>query len=229
MAIIDLPPTLRISDRSDPHLSPLNRSGGMALNGVEQVIGTGAFRWVWRAVMLVRNAADARSWRMTKALLQGRLNYLRATVCDRYRLNRREIGAYPFTGPAIPYSDDETYSDGTGFALEQPGSELSASAAADATTVYIDAGSLGDYMSNGLFFSINDWLYQVTAWTVSGDDFALTFTPPLRDAASIGTEVLFSPRSLWVLASDDDGQVDLNNGRFGAVTLNLIEAIGRDT
>lgn len=228
MATIDLPPNLRITDRSDPHLSPLNRSGGQAMNGEEQVIGTGASRWVWRLTLLIRNAGDARSWRATKTPLEGRLNYLRTRVCDRYRLTRREIGAYPTSGPALPFSDGTSFSDDTGFQLAQPSTTLSEEAAEGDTSIVVAAAPLGDYMSSGLFFSIDDWLYQVTGWEAEGTDFVLTFMPPLRSAPG-ESPVDFNPTAVWVLASDDEGQVDLSQGRFGAVTLNLIEAIGRDT
>lgn len=229
MAIIDLPPNLRITDRGDPHLSPLNRSGGQAMNGEEQVIGTGAARWVWNATLLVRNAADARSWRQAKSLLEGRVNYLRTHVCDRYRLNRREIGAYPFTGEALPHSDGSFYSDGSGHELEQPNTILTADAAEGATAISIAAPPLGSYMSNGLFFSIDDWLYQVVGWELEGLEFNLTIKPGLKAAAANLDQVLFDPRALWVVASDDEGQVSLSQGRFGAIQLSLIEAIGRDT
>ncbi len=227
MATIDLPPNLKIGDRTDPYLNPRNRSGGAALNGVEQVSGNGTALWMWRAVMVLRNKGDVRSWRSIRAQLDGRVNYLRSRVCDRYRITRREIGV-PDRDGAIPYSDDAYHSDGSGFALAQPSTTLSASAAAAASTISILAAPVGGYMTAGVFFSIADWLYVVTGWEEVGPSFSVTFKPPLKAAAASGDVVDFNARAVWVLASDSEGQADLRDGRRGAIELNLVEAIGRD-
>ena len=227
MAIIDLPSALRISDRSDPHLSPLNRSGGVAMNGEEQVIGTGASRWIWRAVLPIRDAASARALRWVKSQLKGRINYLRVTVCDQYRITRREVGWLSSDGTM--WDNDQPFDNNQPWAALQPVSTLDASASEGATTIVIDADAVSDFMALGVFFSLDDWLYQVTDYSISGDDMTLTFEPPLKADATSGAFVLFHPRSIWVLASDDEARLDLRNGRFGAVELNLVEAIGRDT
>ena len=228
MAIIDLPSVLRISDRSDPHLSPLNRSGGMAMNGEEQVIGTGASRWLWRAVLPIRNAAAARALRWVKGQLEGRVNYLRATVCDQFRLTRREVGW--LGNGELPWDNDQPFDSGENWAGLQPISTLTSAASEGATSIIIDSDVINDVMALGVFFSFDDWLYQVDDYSISGSNMTLTIKPPLKSDGAVGDFVHFQPRSLWVLGSDDEAQLNLRaGGRLGAVELNLVEAIGRDT
>lgn len=224
--IIDMPGTLRVSDRGDPHLSWAGRSAGQALNGVEQVGTPLTARWTWKVVIPVRDAGTARSWRLVKSRLRGRYNYLRMRVCDRYRITRRAVGAVG-SGP-VSHSDGSFFSDGSGYAAAEPESTVTVAAAAGATTVTIDAGVVAEAMSAGVFVSIADWLYQVEAFEETAGDLALTLAPPLRVAAAAGDAVRFDARALWVLADDDGGAMELALGRFGTLALDLLEPIGRD-
>lgn len=213
-----------ISDRTDPRLVPNTRSGGPAINGEEQIISSLSSVWRWTAHLPIHNKATARSWRLTRALLEGRWNYLRTRICDRYRLSRREVGA-TYSGD-VPYSDGAFHSDGTGFALAQPSAPILAAAERHATTITISAPEFGGAMSAGLFFSINDRLYVVTGWEQDGDEYELTFKPPLRADVEEGDTADFDAKAIWRLESDDEGKADLRQGRFGSVQINLVEPLG---
>jgi hypothetical protein len=223
--IIDLA-GLPISDRTDPILVPNTRSGGTAINGMEQVISPLTAIWQWRVVLPINTVGRARAWRATLAKLDGRFNYLRARVCDRYRLGRREVGA-TYSGTEVPHSDDSLFSDDTGFALAQPSSPVQVAAARGASSVRVLAADFNGAMTAGVFFSINDHLYVVTDWEEDGDDIALTFKPPLRAAVTVDDLVEFDARAVWVLDADDMGKMPLRLGRFGEVELTLTEALGR--
>lgn len=213
-----------ISDRTDPRLVPNTRSGGIALNGVEQVISPLSSVWKWTAHLPIHNAATARSWRSTRAQLEGRWNYLRMRICDRYRISRRDVGATD-PGP-VPYSDGAFHSDGTGFKLAQPNAPILSAALAGATQIVISAPEFGGAMSAGLFFSINDRLYIVTDWEQDGDEYAVTFKPGLRAAVDEGDTADFDAKAIWRLETDDEGRMDLRVGRFGSVQINLVEPLG---
>lgn len=223
-SIIDL--AQPISDRSDPQLIYNSRGGGPALNGVEQVISPLTAVWRWSCIIPVNNDARARSIRAVKSRLQGRFNYLRTRVCDRYRLSRGDIGA-TFNGDSVLFEGDVSFSDGSGFALAQPATELLSPAMLNSTTIVVLASPLAGAISAGVFFSINDWLYQVDDWEVDGAAINITFSPPLREAAVEGDTVDFDAKAIWTLEQDDTGMLDLRLGRFGAVELKLVEALGR--
>lgn len=225
--IIDL--AQPISDRTDPILVPNTRSGGLAINGVEQVIGPLTAIWKWRIVLPINTVGRARAWRAVNARLDGRFNYLRAKVCDRYRIGRRDIGA-SFNGTQVPHSDDTLFSDDTGYGLAQPSSPAQEDVARGSTTVRVLASDFSGAMTAGVFFSINDYLYVVTDWALAGDDeefVDITFKPPLRATVAAGDAVDFDAKSVWVLDTDDEGLMPLRLGRFGEVELNLTEALGR--
>lgn len=226
-AIIDFPPNLRITHREDPHLAFNTRSGGRAISGIEQVISPLSSHWRWRVSVPITDKVSARSFRAIKTQLQGRFNYLRMRVCDQYRVTRKSVGAW---GPDhTPYDSGGVFhSDGTGFYPAQPNSALLAAADIGATSILLNAESLELGMSAGVFFSINNWLYQVDNWEVADGVMTVQFSPPLREAAwpeDVTAE--FDAAALWTLATDDEGDYDLQIGKFGQVELNLVEAIGR--
>lgn len=226
--IIDLA-GLPISDRTDPILVPNTRSGGVAINGVEQISGPLTAIWRFRVVLPINSVGRARSWRATLAKLDGRWNYLRLRVCDRARIGRRDVGAWSGSDP-VPHSDDSFFSDDTGYGLAQPASSVQVAAARGATSLQVLASDFDGAMTAGVFFSVADWLYLVTDWSVNEDDdtkLDITFKPPLRVAADEGDTVDFDAKSVWILDADDTGRMPLRLGRFGEVELNLTEAIGR--
>jgi hypothetical protein len=225
--IIDFPASLRITDRDDPFLVPNVRSGGVAMDGGEQVISPLTNRWRWRIVIPIRNKADARAYRTLILRLNGRYNYLRVPTCDRYRLSRKDVGAtYP--GDAVPFSDDSTFSDGSGFALAQPSAAVTAAGAAGDGTLTVDAAAFAGAITAGVFFAVNDWLYAITDWSDDGSgNYVLTISPTLREAVTTADVADFRAPAIWALAADDSGIVSLRGGRLGEAVLDLIEPLGR--
>lgn len=226
-SIIDL--AQPISDRTDPILVPNTRSGGQSISGIEQVISPLTARWQWRIVLPINTVGRARAWRATLAKLDGRFNYLRARVCDRYRIGRRDVGAWSSSDP-LPHSDNSFFSDDTGYRLAQPSSPVQVAAARGATSVCVLASDFAGAMTAGVFFSISDYLYVVTDWDLNENDetmLDITFKPGLRVDADEGDTVDFDARAVWVLDSDEAGKMPLRLGRFGEVELMLTEAIGR--
>lgn len=225
--IIDL--SQPISDRTDPILVPNTRSGGTSIAGTEQVISPLTSIWRWRIVLPINTVGRARAWRATVAKLDGRFNYIRASVCDAYRIGRRDIGAWSSSDP-VPHSDDSFFSDGTGYALAQPNSPIQVAAARGDTSVRVLASDFAGAMTAGVFASVNDYLLVVTDWTYAGDDdefIDVEFKPPLRAAVDVGDTLDFAAKAIWTLDADDMGRMPLRLGRFGEVELNLTEALGR--
>lgn len=222
--IVDFPTGLRISDRTDPMLVSASRSPGAAINGFEQVISPLSQRWEWTVSIPVFTAAHARSLRILLAQANGRFNYIRMRICDQYRMSASEIDAAG--GGFVPHSDDAPFSDGSEYhgGVSTP---LGVNMQAGETSVTIDPGFTP---SAGVFFSINDWLYVIDKVDDPiADETARTvhFSPPLNEGALVGDEFNFDAICLWRLATDREGLANLQQGKFGVVTLNLVEPIGR--
>lgn len=226
--IVDFPPNLKFTDRTDPQLIPNNRSGGVAIDGSEQVISPLSERWSYRVNVPIRNADEIRSLRVTVSKLKGRYNYLRLNLCDQYRITRKDVGAVNPGKSWVPFSDDAPFSDGVGFALARVNSPVMIAAAEGADIVYIRASDFAGTMTAGVFFSIDGWLYLVDGWDLIGSNYRIQFSPPLRRPATVSSTADFSARSIWILTDDEVGRLDLQIGRLGTVTFDLIEPILRD-
>lgn len=223
--IVQFPSVLKISDRSDPLLVQNTRSGGMGIDGTEQVLSPLSGRWEWRVAIPIRTEDQARQLRVLKSRAMGRYNYVRVALCDQYRITLKDVGGtYP--EPGIPHDDDTLFSDDTGY---QNGvtSPIMADAAAGSTEIEIRASDLNGQMAEGVYFSINEWLYLVESFEVDGSNYVLTFQPPLRQAVTTSDEANFSAIALWSFVSDVTGDIDLQIGRFGTAALNFVEPVGR--
>lgn len=223
--VIPFPSILKISDRSEPMVIQNTRSGGMGLDGAEQVLSPLSGRWEWRVAIPIRNKDQARQLRVLKSRMKGRFNYVRMTLCDQYRITLQQVGgAYP--EPGIPHSDDTLFDDDTGY-LNSVTSPVQDDASAGATSITIRASDLAGQMAEGVYFSINEWLYLVESFEEDGADYVVTFGPPLREDVLAGAEANFSGVSLWSFVSDTTGDIDMQIGRFGTVALNFVEPVGR--
>lgn len=215
---------LPMSDRTDPQLSFNTRSGGIALDGAEQILSPLSERWRFSAVFPIRNAATARAIRVAKSRLKGRFNYLLLRICDQYRITRKDVQAWSSSDP-VPHSDGSFFSDGSGYALSSPKSPITVAADINATEVSVRASDFSGAMTAGVFFSINYKLYHVDGWELVGANYVLQISPPLRAAVTTDDEADFDAASYWRLESDEEGSLMLRGGRIGAVTLNLVEPI----
>lgn len=123
------------------------------------------------------------------------------------------------------WSDDTTFSDGTGWALPDYGDPtVYYSAPAGATILYLN-GFLGRNLAVGAYFAINNFLYRVE----SNDDGRVKFNPPLREAVAAGDTVVVNAPNARVRFPDDDAYRAAIEIRryYGPYRLALIEAFDR--
>lgn len=218
--------TLRMSDRTDPELMFNTRTGGEAIDGTEQILSPLSERWRFTAVFPIMDKASARAIRVAKSKLKGRFNYLLLRICDQYRITRKDIGALG-SPDGVPHSDGAYFSDGTGYALASPTTKIMADATDGAGQITVRASDFAGAITAGVFFSINYYLYQVDGWLEDGTNYILDISPPLREAVTTEDIADFDAKCLWRLVGDDEGSLPLQAGKFGMVTLNLVEPIGR--
>lgn len=224
--IIEFPANLKITDRTDPELEFNTRSGGVGIDGTEQILSPLSERWRFVAIVPIFNVGQARSIRVIKSRLKGRFNYLLLRLCDPYRISRKDVGAWA-ENDAVPHSDGALFSDDSGYALSQPISPIMAPAAANTSLVSVRASDFAGAMSSGVFFSINYWLYHVDNWDLVDDNYVLQISPPLQQNITTADEADFSAPCIWRLDADNIGTLDLKMGKFGSVILNLVEPVGR--
>lgn len=218
--IISWPGNLVVTDRSNPMLVSNTRSGGRALNGQEQIISPGSKVWQWQVQVPIYRQDHIRALSILLDTLDGRYGYLMMRMCDTSRITRREMGAVPFSGPGVPHSDGAYFSDDTGYALAGGSAVPVGSYNAGASSMLM----AGVPATGGVPFSINGWMYRVTS---IDDDGVVSFQPPLREAVSTDDEILWKPEVIWRLATDQEGQAFLRLGKFGSVSINLMEPIMR--
>lgn len=216
--IVDFPPNLRITNRSDPTLSFNTRTPGVSIDGSQQIISPLSERWVWNAAIPIMTKEDARAIRIVKSLLKGRFNWLAVRICDQYRITRKDIGAYG----GSTHSDGSTFSDGSTYAKSSPTSPIMVAAEENDTSITIRASDLGGYMTAGVFFSINYFLYHIDSWVLDGSNFILEISPPLRQDVTIEDEANFDAVAIW-RAEEDAIPLELQIGKYGSVMLNLVE------
>jgi hypothetical protein len=92
-------------------------------------------------------------------------------------------------------------------------------------TVVVRASDLAEAITAGVLVSINYRLYQIDNWSVDGSNYILEINPPLREAVTTDDEVNFDAKCIWRLVADDEGRTNLTVGKYGMVTLNLVEPV----
>lgn len=213
---------MRMTDRTDPQIVPMTRSGGVALSGGKQILSPLVSRWQFSAEFPILDAAGARTMRVVKSKLMGQFNYLLLRVCDQYRITAQNVGAEIET---VPHSDDAPFSDDSEYAVSQPSSPIMEAAGINSPTVVVRASDLAEAITAGVLVSINYRLYQIDNWSVDGSNYILEINPPLREAVTTDDEVNFDAKCIWRLVADDEGRTNLTVGKYGMVTLNLVEPV----
>lgn len=203
-----------------------SRSGGIALNGQEQTVSSGAERWRATIPLFVTGRAALLEFHAFIASMLGQAGeVLVPTFSGRFANWPLETFNGELTGRVLhPGITRRKSLDGTIYEdPEVPStSAITATAGAaslGATSIVITV-SQGQAMQPGQLFGIGQRLYR--ALTVSGA--TVTFRPKLRVAVTSGTAVLLTrPLCLMKFASDDEG-ADLDHLFGGPVTLNFVEA-----
>lgn len=198
-----------------------------SVSGVTQVVSTDA--GIWKATLggiVVRSREAVIAFRALANLLEGRLNPILVPTCRAYQ--PIPTGFTSTTAAAlldeVPHSDDAEFDDDTGYAGSTANIVLAGNVAARAVSANITV-EYGGQLEPGQFFSLGERLYRVrTAVYSTPTSAAITFRPPLREAATAGDLLeIDRPVCRMRLASDDAMDLELALRRFGSPTVNFIE------
>lgn len=204
MALKVFPTCLFAPEDSEADIDRRVISGGTALSGDEDLIGTDGGG---RLFMNLGNAyldepETALAWRALSALSDGGLTPFIVPICDARH--------QPTDGLlTVPFDDDAPFDDETEF--EQGDSEvtLAADAALRATTIQLDITTLPRTLLGGEWFSIDHSVHRHRAYRIAEipaqDDTTATLVirPPLREATDAGVSINFAdPRCMMRVDGD---------------------------
>lgn len=184
-----------------PFAAPNNVSGGVSLDGVEQVVGNSPGRLQIRfSQIAVNTAAKVRRWQEIAARVDGRLTPLLVPALDRQRAPSPSVTAVMVGAVA-------------------PGDV--------ACSIRVNSG--GGALLAGMHWSVGERLYRISE-IVSVTDYgthkvyAVKFRLPCREAIADAAALEFNDPWFRVrLASDDAMRLTLNALRFGTGTVDFVE------
>lgn len=204
-----------------------SRSGGVALNGMEQTVSSDSGRWncrgTWRAfgksaILQFETFLANMNGRAGEALVptfSGRTTNwpvdVYGRVLDPGFTRNKLLDGTAYADPAVP-------------PISEVVATLNASVAVHVTQLAINM-TQGSAIRPGQLFGLANRLYQVrTIVSVVGVVTTLTFRPSLRAAATLGAAITFTrPICTMKFASDDQG-AEFDTGRGGLVSLEFVES-----
>lgn len=202
-------------------IAPRSLAGPSSVSGVTQVVASDA--GIWKATLggvIVKSRAEVLAFRAIANLLEGRLGTILVPLCRAYQPVPADSDALY---DDVPHSDDSLFEDDTGYVGTVIDVVAAAPAAVRAVSMTVTVNYAGD-IEPGQHFSLGERLYRVR--TFDAGTGAMTFRPPLREAAAAGDALNFDdPVCLMRLASDDAMNLELSLRRFGNPTVNFIEAL----
>lgn len=179
-------------------------SGGTALSGEEDVIETdgGGRVFVEFTDLYLDDPEVALAYRALSALSDGGATPFIVPLCDARH--------QPTNGLlTVPHSDGSTFSDETEYEQADSEASLSADAALRATTLVLDIAGLPRALLGGEWLSIDHLVHRHRAYRIaeiveqSATSATVKIRPPLREAATAGTDVNFAD-PLCVMRVDGD-------------------------
>lgn len=205
-------------------LAPRSLSGPASVSGIAQVASSDAGIWTatYDAVPIVDDQ-KVKAWRAIDMLTEGRLFPILVPFTRFYQPvpeSAVESGLYD----TVPHGDDAQFDDGAGYV----GRVIDVVLAGSIAPRSVSANVVINYAARiepAQHFSIGERLYRLKTVTYTSETTAaITFRPPLREAASLGERLEFDdPVCRMKLASDGEMRLPLEYGRWGFPTVNFIE------
>lgn len=192
-----------------PFLMTRTIAGGTSISGRTQIGATDAGIWAYDlAGIPVVDRDTVLTWRAIAVLLEGRLRSIDVPLegFEGMFAPYAQGLNYGALLAEVPHDDESWFDDGAGYVGGIADVTLAAGAALRATSATVTIG-YAPTLQPGQIFSIDHatkgprW-YQVRSF--DADTSALTFRPPLREAATAGDRLDFDrPTCRMRLASDD--------------------------
>ncbi|MHB2265041.1 hypothetical protein [Aliihoeflea sp. PC F10.4] len=172
------------------------------------------------------NARDhVLTWRGIQTLLEGRLGAILVPNCRGYQPVTQIAKDLALYDP-VEHLDGAPFGDGSGYQGQVIDATLTASVAARAVSATISVRHAAQ-LEPSQRFSIGERMYALRTIVYTGAEAAaITFRPPLREAAASGVRLNFDdPVCRMRLATDDAMDLELALRRFGSPTVNFVEDV----
>ncbi len=218
MTAIYWPSALRLTAAAPPRLEMMDRSGGPALGGGEQITESPTGRWVMQVTTVIRDRATLLAWHALAASLRGRGGEILMPVASCLtQPGTLTTTAFVEAGGATTFFDD-----GFGFVEEGTPALLSATAPLNSTTLDVTTAAA---LAPGHYIGLADRLHLIAEVTPLDGAQRLTITPWTRAAHVPGTAVLLRT-AVCRMRLKDPAQLSIpvSLGRFAAPTLDFVEA-----
>lgn len=203
--------------------------GGQSISGQSQAVRTDG-GGLWRAThtgIILATRDEVRAWRAWEAILDGGAANVVVPMNDT-RFAPLPVGVEP--GEIVPHSDDQYFSDDTGYLSSLITAETVGTADLRATTVVLDI-TVGSALRGGEHFSLDHptkgrRLYRVVLVTGTvGTQHTVEIRPPLREATTDGMEADFDrPSCTMRLIMPDNMPAELGPGAYATVQAAFLES-----
>ncbi len=232
MAAILWPKKILKPQNIELDITPRNLRGPTNSSGFAQVVSNSAGMWNgYFDAVPVYNRSMILLWRTIFQLAEGQLNAIRLPIWDKLRAPLPSGATVDdLSASGVPHSDDEFFSDGSGYISTITDVETSTNVEIGEVELTITKTVSGD-IESGQRFSVetNDVsrLYQVGLISAQDDTSAtFKFLPPAREPFPIGTSLNFDCPLIDVrLADDREMRLPLNFNRQSFPTVSFIEAL----
>lgn len=205
-------------------IAPRSLAAPSSVSGNTQVVASDAGIWkVSFGGVVVTSRTEVLAWRGVAASLEGRLTPILVPFCRGYQpVPTDSDGLYD----TVPHSDDSPHDDDTEYQGQVIDVTLASSPAVRAVSANITIG-YADTIQPGQMFSLGERMYRLKTVVYTSDTAAaITFRPPLREAATSGDRLeLDDPVVRCRLASDDEMDLPLDGRRRALPTVNFIEDV----
>lgn len=206
------------------NITARTRSGGPSMGGREQIVSSGNALWTATGTVRIRTPAMVREWRRMLWALEGRANALLIGPCD-----CRNGGFVPPGAPriSVPHDDTTPFDDGTMYSQGGLSPTVVDNIGVAGTNIVNIYPLSGVNILPGTYIGFDNRLYGIMSVVKMGFFLQLTLKPRLRDNVTTSSVVyLCDARAQMRLTDDSVGALELQLGRFGDVSLDLIEVYG---
>jgi len=206
------------------HLAARTIAGPSSVSGVAQVVASDA--GIWRLTFGGIPVVDRQRvilWRSLSEWAEGRMNPFLVPITHFYQPYAPE---WESLYEPVPHSDDSPFGDGSEYQGGVIDVTLASNIPLRGTTANITI-NVAHEIQPGQHFSIGERLYRIRTVEYTSENTAtITFRPPAREAATIGTRLEFDNPVVRVrLASDNEMELSLDYGRWSFPSVNFIEDV----
>ena len=205
------------------------KSGGVATNGYEQIVGPPNDIWRTELEFPINSKRRVRLWRALQAKLVGRMNAVWIRAYDKYAMTSMQAFGVDYEA-GTPYDDDGTFDDGAPFAAPLIETPITANAQRHDAEILIDHSLMIAAPDAGIFISVGGWMYVIEGIfeTDTVGIARVRVRPSLRDNVTAGDLVNYQPKTLVRFATDGTGQLQLQYNAIGNPVIQVEEVLDRN-